>query len=525
MWYILIICRFNERYSDDIRSAFINCFRVEVESGLGVPSFVTSHKRSSRPVIQYRSKRWENAVLEFSYKSAHPKDPGTFYYRCIATHRLSQQVGPSERCPVAYLTLRNGVLATDPDWPSTSHSCNPSGDSNASTVLSKRFMCEVRTDVRSSRKRPREAFDEAVSSIPERHHAALKGNALEAILPELRVTTDSQVFLQLEDKTQGRRTLVFYAERDLDALVGAEQVLGDGNYKYNPPEFHCPGQLYTLHTFIKGEAHPVLYALMQACDVQAYEVVFRCLQTSMERRFGHIGTLSTTATWVFDYESAAIQAAINVFRTSSGRPQIRGCAFHFAKAINAKRDELGLQTLCRYNPAVHAWFTRVRHLPFVPDAFRLELASDLLSDKPSLQPLNAARLDQFVRYFRGFWLTNSLLKEIWGQFGNRGARRTKNVEGWHNCLHSRLPSRHPDLSEFLRFLKSAQHAAQNRIQALLLDPLAVAQPQSHVIQTRNKLHQEMDAFASFISSHLPTFVDVRNYIDRVASSGALPVSH
>ncbi|KAG0440721.1 hypothetical protein HPB47_016202 [Ixodes persulcatus] len=530
-----------------------------MEPGFGVPSFVTSHKRSSRPVIQYRSKRWESAVLEFSYKSAHPKDPSTVYYRCIACYRLSQQVGPTERCPVAHLTLRNGVLATDPDRPSTSHSCNPPGDSNASTVLSKRFMYEVRTNVRSSRKRPREAFDEAVSSIPERfadyddtvrggiqaqlnsgygfstkrrclsrnrHHAALKGNTLDAILPELRVTTDSQVFLQLEDKTQGRRTLVFYAEKDLDALVGAEQVLGDGNYKYNPPEFHCPGQLYTLHTFIKGEAHLVLYPLMLACDVQAYEVEFRCLQASMEGRFGHIGTLSTTATWVFDYESAALQAAINVFRTSSGQPQIRGCAFHFAKAINARRDELGLKTLCRDNPAVHAWFTRVRHLPFVPDAFRLEFASDLLSDKPSLQPLNAARLDQFERYFRGFWLTNSLLKDIWGQFGDRGARTTNNVEGWHNGLHSRLPSRHPDLAEFLQFLKSAQHAAQNRIQALLLDPLAVAQPQSHVIQTRNnKLHQEMDAFASFINSHAPTFVDVRNYIDRVASSGALPVSH
>ncbi|KAG0418120.1 hypothetical protein HPB47_005115 [Ixodes persulcatus] len=218
--------------------------------------------------------------------------------------------------------------------------------------------------------------------------------------------------------------------------------------------------------------------------------------------------------------SSCDQRVHDIFRTATG------CAFHFAKAINARQDELGLKKLCRDNPAFHAWFTRVRHLPFVPDAFRLEFASDLLSDKPSLQPLNAARLDQFERYFRRFWLTNSLLNDIWGPFGNRGARTTNNVEGWHNGLHSRLPSRHPDLAEFLQFLKSAQHAAQNRIQALLLNPLAVAQPHSHVIQTRNnKLHQEMDAFACFISSHPPTFVDVRNYIDRVASSGALTVSH
>ncbi|KAG0422081.1 hypothetical protein HPB47_002072 [Ixodes persulcatus] len=220
--------------------------------------------------------------------------------------------------------------------------------------------------------------------------------------------------------------------------------------------------------------------------------------------------------------SSCDQRVQDIFRTAKAIEE----KMLVREATNARRDELGLKTLCRDNPAVHAWFTRVRHLPFLPDAFRLKFASDLLSDKPSFQPLNAARLDQIERYFRGFWLTNSPLKDIWGPFGNRGARTTNNVDGWHNGLHCRLPSTHPEMAEFLQFLKSPQHAAQNMIQALLINPLAVAHPQSHVIQTRkNKLHQEMDEFASFISSHPPTFVDVRNYIDRVASSGALPVSH
>ncbi|CAN7985032.1 unnamed protein product, partial [Ixodes hexagonus] len=321
-------------------------------------------------------------------------------------------------------------------------------------------MYEVCTDVRSSRKRPREAFDDAVSSVQERfrdygdevqdgiqasmnsaygftskrralsrnrHHSRLRGNALDSILPELRVTNDSKEFLQLEIKTEGRRLLLFYAEKDLELLLNIDFILGDGNFKYNPSEFHSPGQFYTLHPIVKGEAHPIVYALMPSCNVQAYEVVFGTLKTSLEIKFGGVGGLSTSTTWLFDYESAAIQAVMNIFQTTAGLPRIRGCAFHFAKAINTKRDELGLRALRRDDPEVNKWFVRIRHLPFVPDHCRLLFSSDLLTAKPNQPQLNAARLDQFVRYFRSFWLSHSIIKEIWGQFGNLGPRTTNAV--------------------------------------------------------------------------------------------------
>ncbi|KAG0415527.1 hypothetical protein HPB47_007291 [Ixodes persulcatus] len=83
--------------------------------------------------------------------------------------KLSKQASGG-KCPVAHLTLRNGVMATDPDHPATPHSCNPNEDADAASVLSRRFMYEVSTDMRQSRKRPREAFDEAVSSVHERFH-------------------------------------------------------------------------------------------------------------------------------------------------------------------------------------------------------------------------------------------------------------------------------------------------------------------------------------------------------------------
>ncbi|KAG0415528.1 hypothetical protein HPB47_007292 [Ixodes persulcatus] len=112
-----------------------------------------------------------------------------------------------------------------------------------------------------------------------------------------------------------------------------------------------------------------------------------------------------------------------------GPPKVRGCAFHFAKSLNKKRDELGLRTLCRDDVDVKEFFIRLRHLPFVPDDFRLQFAGDLLAARPHQPPLHAARLEQLVRYFTNFWLSNNIVKEFWGQFGNRGPRTT-NMTTW-----------------------------------------------------------------------------------------------
>lgn len=194
--------------------------------------------------------------------------------------------------------------------------------------------------------------------------------------------------------------------------------------------------------------------------------------------------------------------------------QVRGCAFHFAKALNTKRDELGLRSICTHINVVARWFQRVRHLPFLPDDFREDFSRDLLAARPLVSPLDAARLEQFAKYFEGFWLTNEVVKDIWGQFENDEPRTTNMVEGWHNGLHSRLTSQHPDLGEFIQFLQLAQYSAQNRIQALLHDPLAVAYPTAAHVSHRN-VRDEMAAFAACLVTSAPCVQEACNYIDRV----------
>ncbi|XP_064467392.1 uncharacterized protein LOC135378319 [Ornithodoros turicata] len=356
-----------------------------------------------------------------------------------------------------------------------------------------------------------------------RQFGVLKGNSVDAILPQLKVSHDGEPFLRFEERTEGRRMLIFFADKDLEGLQAAEYVLGDGNFKFNPPEFHNPGQFYTLHVVVK--AHPFLYALMQRMDRAAYETLFTVLRDGLIRKFGHVHTLSTSVTWLFDFEMAAILAVKTVSSGTQGAPKVHGCAFHYAKALNTKRDELGLKKLCAEHSGVALWMTRVRHLPFVPDEFRLQFAEDLLAAHPDLPPLEAARLQRFSRYFARFWIQNAVIKDICGQFKNTGPRTTNMAEGWHNGLLSRIDRRHPSLAELLQWLQTSQHATQNRMLALRLDPLAVGRPQCPSVLRRNRLLlSEMDRFETYVAGHVPTFADVANYLDSIIETGVLLAS-
>uniref|UniRef100_A0A914WL60 MULE transposase domain-containing protein n=1 Tax=Plectus sambesii TaxID=2011161 RepID=A0A914WL60_9BILA len=307
------------------------------------PVYVVSNHHQ-HPVIQCKSKRWDDTVLEFHYKSAGPKNLNILFYQCIACKNVANQsrLG-GEKSGVAHIKLVNGVIVTDPDNPNTPHNCGAGNNTTA--------------------------------------------------------TAEGEEFLQTYDLSLGREILVFFAISDLDMLLEAEFVLCDGNHKYNPPEFHKPGQLYTLHTIVKGECHPFLFAMMKKVDQEAYRKLFNSLRQAMVTRFGHLGNLPHSI-WLFDFKPAAMGACIDVF-----------------------------------NPLKH---------------LRLHFAQDLLRAVPIYtSPMINAQMQGFCKYFTGYWLSMPLIRNVWGQFGNSGPRTTNYVEGWHNGLHSHMNGRHPSLAELI----------------------------------------------------------------------------
>uniref|UniRef100_A0A914ULM2 MULE transposase domain-containing protein n=1 Tax=Plectus sambesii TaxID=2011161 RepID=A0A914ULM2_9BILA len=323
--------------------------------------------------------------------------------------------------------------------------------------------------------------------------------------------------------------LIFFAVSDLEMLLEAEFVLCDGNHKYNPPEFHKPGQLYTLHTIVKGECHPFLFAMMKKVDQDAYRSLFDCLRQAMVTRFGHLGNLPHS-TWLFDFEQAAMGACIDVFNPL----KVQGCAFHYSKAINAKRDGLGLKVHCTEKDehgalthqanSIKKWFKRVRYLCFLPEHLRLHFAQDLLRAVPIYtSPMINAQMQEFCKYFTGYWLSMPLIRDVWGQFGNSGPRTTNYVEGWHNGLHSRMNGRHPSLAELIGLFQISQNTTKFRVRALRTDPLALPKPQkAEVIRRNTLLQEEMPRFYHYcMTAPQTSYQDILNYIDRIIAIGVL----
>uniref|UniRef100_A0A914XP09 MULE transposase domain-containing protein n=1 Tax=Plectus sambesii TaxID=2011161 RepID=A0A914XP09_9BILA len=140
----------------------------------------------------------------------------------------------------------------------------------------------------------------------------------------------------------------------------------------------------------------------------------------MLARYHHLGNLPR-CTWLFDFEPAALGACIDVFSPL----RVQGCAFHYAKVINAKRDALGLEMACKEKDEhdvlthqanlIKKWFKRVRYLCFPLEHLRLQFARDLLNavfTYPS--PIISAQLKEFCDYFKWYWITMPLIHNIWG---------------------------------------------------------------------------------------------------------------
>jgi hypothetical protein len=263
---------------------------------------------------------------------------------------------------------------------------------------------------------------------------------------------------------------------------------------------------------------------MKSVNREAHLKLFSSVYQGMINRSGHLGNVPF-ATWHFDYEPAAVQGCQDVFGPAI---KIFGCAFHFAKALNKRRDHEGLRVPCtegtHESNSLKKWFRRARHLCFIPDHLRINFSHDLNNVPIHTSPIVNAQVAVFCGYFRDFWLNNSTITPLWGQFGNIGPRTTNLVEGWHNGLKSRIHGgTHPTIAELVDFWQLCQHSAQYRIQALLPDPLAMAKSQTADVFRRNQLLQdEMNNFANYLSAFPVAYIDVINYLDRVCAIGIVP---
>ena len=138
------------------------------------------------------------------------------------------------------------------------------------------------------------------------------------------------------------RLIIFATQQNLRYLCGAETIFMDGTFQISPAMFL---QVYTLHVMIMGTMVPVCICLLHAKDIPTYRRMFDLIRTSC----GRYGLQFQPTSFFIDFETAVISTVGELFPEA----RIRGCLFHFARAIWRRVQNLGLTAAYRDDPAVN----------------------------------------------------------------------------------------------------------------------------------------------------------------------------
>lgn len=125
--------------------------------------FALSNCRLGKPILRYKSIRWEGSVLKFFHKDKSRKDPSVEYHRCIACFDASSRKRlEGERCPVASRTVCCKLSQIKRRHPTRAIQCESQCDGDGVTL-----HLRNKDQQRKTRKRPHQAFNKAVAGLAE----------------------------------------------------------------------------------------------------------------------------------------------------------------------------------------------------------------------------------------------------------------------------------------------------------------------------------------------------------------------
>lgn len=350
----------------------------------------------------------------------------------------------------------------------------------------------MRSEVRRSGKRPREAYAAAVATIPKRFKTSAEQTAVVSLFPafseirgslyrhrswqnipvpdpcdipeELRSTVRGKS-VEPEDENfnerfllysgQDGKLLIFGADTELTTLFHSEYIIADGTFEMAPDSSY---QLYTVHGILHGEGSPLLWALLPNKTKATYVEMFSVIQQAFRERFSHLQSPSQRV-FITDFELAAIAAIEEVFPNDV----TKGCTFHFRQALHRNISIIGLsREYALEDTLVKDWVRMIMGLTLLPAVF-VPTAWDVLKTPPySADPDVVTKMQLFSQYFQKTWMEGSFPVTLWNHFDNTGPRTTNIAEGWHNGLNTTFGTPHPSAGTFLNWLQGAQYLVQAR---------------------------------------------------------------
>lgn len=254
--------------------------------------------------------------------------------------------------------------------------------------------------------------------------------------------------------------LIFASDEDLRAIHECDYIIADGTFNRAPGDSF---QFYTIHACIGGEGAPVAFVILPDKSTPTYLEMWSAIKAACEARFG---TFPTGKIFLLDFELAAINAIKAMFPGSI----VKGCSFHYRKAVFENFKKKGLQPIYTDGifQEIREWLQRILAMSLLPPG-EIRRMWDILKHPPVVSSVvvNLQVID-FISYFESTWISGEYPPELWSHFDHCGPRTTNHAEGFHNKVaQARELQKNPPLDEFMPWLQREHSVHQIRLAQLL----------------------------------------------------------
>jgi hypothetical protein len=282
-----------------------------------------------------------------------------------------------------------------------------------------------------------------------------------AELQTLLEDTNGQVYQQLGMLHGGplyvgsvNDQMMFANVRLIDHLPDLVDIFIDGTFKVTPFKSR---QLLVILAELQGRPRPIFYAIMEAQDIEAYEIILRFFQDTL------LTAQRTVISCMKDFEQAITAAVSNVWPNAASK----GCNFHFNQALERKAKStrgLGgkLAAGTKYRKIL-LMFMRISLLPIhrINAGFEAILGQILYYDTQD-EEFDGADWDEFVTYFRHTWFVR-FPPELWC-VSDEFRRTNNNVEGHNRKIKIIIP-KNPSAWKFLVGIRALMIDATNKFES------------------------------------------------------------
>lgn len=251
---------------------------------------------------------------------------------------------------------------------------------------------------------------------------------------EITVPAKFSDFLLANYYDENKRILIFSSNEARDQIGHIDEYFGDATFDCCPYPF---SQLFIIHGetgsgITETAAVPLIYALMPDKKEETYITVLQLIKSQLPT--------FKPKKYHCDFEIAEI----NAFRKEFPSVNMKGCYYHWCKAVWKKSKKLKIKS--KYDKRIVGL---TASLPLLP-AEHIEEGLDYAK----LESRGKEKLKLFFRYIDRFWMTKKF-NNILCVFGER--HRTNNIaETFHSKLQREINKRNTSLLRLLVKLKDIE---------------------------------------------------------------------